>query len=61
VLARKRRSPILAVFRRPDAVLSKSEIGFMAMARDTPYDAVLPLTRQLAEALGVEWRIIDYE
>jgi len=32
VLVRKGRSPILAVFRRPDA-----------------------------EALGVEWRVIDYE
>jgi hypothetical protein len=28
---------------------------------ETPYDAVLPLTRQLAQALGVEWRVIDYE
>jgi hypothetical protein len=28
---------------------------------EIPYDAVLPLTRQLAEALGVEWRVIDYE
>jgi hypothetical protein len=28
---------------------------------ETPYDAALPLTRQLAEALGVEWRVIDYD
>ncbi len=27
----------------------------------TPYDAALPLTRQLAEALDVEWRVIDYD
>lgn len=28
---------------------------------ETPYDAALPLTRQLAEALGVKWRVVDYE
>jgi hypothetical protein len=28
---------------------------------ETPYDAALPLTRQLADALGVEWRVVDYE
>ena len=28
---------------------------------ETPYDAALPLTKQLAEALGVEWRVIDYD
>ncbi len=28
---------------------------------ETPYDAALPLTKGLAEALGVEWRVTDYE
>jgi hypothetical protein len=28
---------------------------------EAPYDATLPLTRQLADALGIPWRVIDYD
>jgi hypothetical protein len=27
---------------------------------EAPYDAALPLTKALAEALAVEWRVTDY-
>ena len=28
---------------------------------EAPYDALLPLTRQLAETLGIPWRVVDYD
>jgi hypothetical protein len=28
---------------------------------ERPYDAALPLARELAETLGVEWRVVDYD